>query len=96
MKEFMKDKVKEIAIDLPKHRQIYISDQANRKLVIETLIEMGYQCNLAEIEKQPIHLPFAVNTLEKVFFVIPVGVMACAGQSGAKAINYSMMLEMIK
>jgi hypothetical protein len=95
MKTFDIEKVKEIAIDLPNQRQIYIADQANRKLVIKTLIEMGFKGNLVEIKKQPEYLPVAVNTLEKIFFVIPAGIMACAAQSGAKAIDYQKMLALI-
>jgi hypothetical protein len=96
MKKFMRDRVKEIAIDLPNQQQIYIADQKNKQFVMDKLMELGYKGNLAEIKKQPDYCPVVVNTLEKVFFVIPIGLMACAIQSGAKSINYQKMLEWIE
>lgn len=96
MKTFMRSKVKKMAIDLPDQRQIYIVDSKNRQFVMDRLIEMGYQGDLSEIKKQPGHLPVVVNTLEKVFFVIPMGLMACAAQCGAQAIDYQKMLELIE
>jgi hypothetical protein len=96
MKTLNQRKVREIAIDMPNQSQIYIADPNNQSLVIQTLMDLGYEGDLTEIKKQPDHLPVVVDTLEKVFFVIPIGLMACAAQCGAQAINYQKMLDLIE
>lgn len=95
MRTFTSEKVKEIAIDLPNRGQIYVVDQENKLLILDTLKDMGFKGDWIEIIKQPIHYPVVVDTYMKAYFVIPTGLMACAVQSGAKAINYQEMLLLI-
>lgn len=96
MKRFDLEKVKEVAIDKPNHRQIYVLDKEKRKELINLLKEMGFAVDGKSLSKDYAHLPFAVNVDEKRFFSVgSVAIITCSVQCGAKVLNMNQMSKLI-
>jgi hypothetical protein len=96
MKRFDYEKVKNIAIDLPKHQQIYVLDDKNRTYVISLLNEMGFTSDSKSLSLVYSHLPWVLNVEEKRFFNVgSISVIACAIQQGAKVLKLDQLIELI-
>jgi hypothetical protein len=94
MQTFNVEKVRQIAIDKPHRKQIYVADNQNRSHVIDLLLSMGYETDMSYLIEKPNYYPIIIDTKSKYFLPIPTGIFACALQSGAKQLNYKELVKL--
>ena len=97
MKRFNTFKVSQIAIDKPKHQQLYVHDPKRREEVFETLYDLGFTTRLEEYNEYNQRLPIVVNTQKGNFHTsAAASYVFFALEAGARLLTLDEMIELLE